>query len=304
MSREPNDLDRRAAEWGVEPVLTALAEADATSPPASIRTRVLERIAASPRVLAEPMPPVELYAARAAALRALLADLDDDDWQCVAAPYAWTVHGLIAHLLVIERYSAALLGLGEMPAGDVDDHLSLGADTIAAEIGGLPADTARRWGDASLSIVDHGRSDRFDPHTPMPLHGWPFSASSGLVARAFEVWTHTDDVCRAIGRDVTPVDARELRTMSSFSVSALPFLLPSVAVDLAMEPTRVVLTGPGGGTFDIGGTGERTALLVTDVADYCRVVARRIEPGALNRTVEGNSTLVDALLEASRVFAV
>jgi hypothetical protein len=34
------------------------------------------------------------------------------------------------------------------------------------------------------------------------------------------------------------------------------------------------------------------------------VVARRIEPGVLNRTVEGNSTLVDALLEASRVFAV
>jgi len=304
MSREPGDLDERAAAWGVESVLAALAETDATSPPATIRTRVLERVAASPRVLAEPMSPGELYASRADALRSVLTNLDDADWRSRAAPYQWTVHGLVAHLLVIEQYSAALLGLGEAPSGDVSDHLALGAATIDAELDGSPLDTVRRWWQASQSIVEHVLSDRCDPHAAMSMHGWPFSVSSGLVARAFELWTHTDDICRATARTATPADARELRTMSSFSVSTLPFLLPSVDPELAMAPTRVVLTGAGGGTFDIGGSGERAALVVADVVDYCRVVARRIDPADLQRTVEGDTVLVDALLDASRAFAV
>jgi len=304
MSRDTDDLDARALDWGVEPVLAALAESDATSPPASIRTRLLEHAAAAPRVLAEPLLPGELYESRVEALRSLLADLDGDDWRCVASPYEWSVHGLLAHLLVIERYSAALLGIGEMPAGDVNDHLALGGDVIAAELTGSPLDTVQHWSQAAQVIIDHVRSVQYDPHAPMSMHGWPFSASSGLVARAFELWTHADDICRATGRVSRPASARELRTMSSFSVSTLPFLLPSVDPELAMAPTRVVLTGPGGGTFDIGGHGERAALVVTDIVDYCRVVARRIEPGELDRTVEGDTRLVAGLLEASRAFAV
>jgi len=304
MSAEENDLDARAAEWGVEPVLAALAEADATSPPPSIRTVVLERVAATPRLLAEPLLPADLYESRVEALRSLLAVLDNDDWHRQAAPYEWSVHGLVAHLLVIERYSAALLGLGEMPAGDTDDHLALGRDVIAAEIGGSPLATAQNWSHAAQAIIDHARSKGFDPNAPMAMHGWPFSVSSGLVARAFELWTHVEDICRATSHGAIPASSRELRTMSSFSVSSLPFLLPSVDPELVMAPTRVVLTGPGGGTFDIGGRGERAALVVADVVDYCRVVARRIEPTELSRTVEGDTRLVSGLLEASRAFAV
>jgi len=304
MSTERNDLEALASDWGVDAVVAALAEADATSPPPDIRARLLERAAASPRILAQPVEPADLYATRVEALRSLLAELDADDWSRRAEPYPWTVHGLVAHLLVIERYTAAQLGLGERPAGDVNDHLALGADLILAELERAPAETARRWSSVAQSIIDHLRSDDFDPQAPMPLHQWPFSASSGLVARAFELWTHTDDIRRATDRAVVPAGAGELRTMSSFSVSTLPFLLSSVAPGVAMQPTRIVLTGAGGGTFDIGGAGERAALLVADVVDYCRVVARRIEPNDLERTVEGSSILTDGLLEASRVFAV
>ena len=41
--------------------------------------------------------------------------------------------------------------------------------------------------------------------------------------------------------------------MSSTSVGGLPVLL-AVTGGPAMQPTRVVLTGPGGGTFDLGRT--------------------------------------------------
>jgi len=71
-----------------------------------------------------------------------------------------------------------------------------------------------------------------------------------------------------------------------------------------LPPTRIVLTGPGGGSFDIGEPGEPTVVLASDVLDYCRVAARRIEPDALDMTVEGDGTVVPALLEAARAFAV
>src|SRR5262249_20690724 len=152
--------------------------------------------------------------------------------------------------------------------------------------------------------VDHVTSDEFAPDAAAPLHGWPFTGSSALVARAFELWTHAEDIRRATGRPLVATPPRELRTMSSFSVTTLPFLLPMVAPGLEMGPTRVVLTGAGGGTFDIGGTGERRALLAADVTDYCRVVARRLDPRELDATVEGDHALVEGLLEASRIFAV
>jgi hypothetical protein len=167
-----------------------------------------------------------------------------------------------------------------------------------------PRDTVARWSTAAQAVVDHVTSDRFAPDASAPLHGWPFTGSSALVARAFEIWTHGEDIRRATGRPLVATPAQELRTMSSFSVTALPFLLPVVAPELEMRPTRVVLTGAGGGTFDIGGGGERRALLATDVTDYCRVVARRIEPHQLHAKIEGDHALVDGLLEASRVFAV
>jgi hypothetical protein len=65
-----------------------------------------------------------------------------------------------------------------------------------------------------------------------------------------------------------------------------------------------VLTGPGGGTFDLGGAGPATNLLVADVVGYCRTVARRIDPEALAATREGDVELVDDLLRAAQSISV
>ncbi|MCU1503601.1 MAG: hypothetical protein JWM12_2955 [Ilumatobacteraceae bacterium] len=304
MSPDVDDLDAQAQQWSLEPVIAALAEDDADTPAPSTRARLLARVAAAPRRLPDPVAPSDLYASRADALRALLADLDADQWHRRAAPYEWSVHGLVAHLLVIEQYTASRFGLCDPPPGAEHDHLALGAEVIAAEQRDAPEHTAQRWSAAARSIADHATSPRFAADAPAPLHGWPFSSSSALVARAFELWTHTDDIRRATGRPDEHVPAGELRTMSSFSVGTLPFLLPRVAPDTAMQSTRIVLTGAGGGTFDIGGGGERRALLATDVVDYCRVVARRIAPHDLHCTIEGDHVLVGNLLAASSVFAV
>jgi uncharacterized protein (TIGR03083 family) len=299
-----DDLDELPLDAAEEAVLAALAEPGATPPPPAVRDRVLHLVARSPRPTVALLAPSQLYAARVAALAQLLGELEPQDWTRRAAPYAWSVHELVAHLLVMERYTGSFLGVHERPAGHDNDHLALGADVIAAEAGTAPADTVARWSAAAASVVDHVTSDQFEPDAGAPLHGWPFTGSSALVARAFELWTHAEDIRRATGRPLVTAPAPELRTMSSFSVTTLPFLLPMVAPEREMRPTRVVLTGAGGGTFDIGGDGDREALLATDVTDYCRVVARRIEPHDLRATIEGERELVEALLDASRLFAV
>lgn len=298
-------LDDVAAEWGVGRVLAAISELDATAPSDDVRAAVLHRAAASPRQLTVLIAPSELYARRVGAMHALLEQLTGSDWSKPARPYSWSVHGLVAHLLVIEQYTAVQLGLetSALPLGD-HDHLAIGADAIEAELRGSPAATVARWVAAAHRNVAFAQSEDFHPLESVVMHGWPFSASAALVARAFEVWTHTDDIRRATGREPEAIAAEELRTMSSFSVASLAFLLPTVASDMSLSPTRVVLTGAGGGTYDIGGDGERAALVVADVVEYCRVVARRLEPHDLAATVEGDRELVSALLEASRAFAV
>jgi uncharacterized protein (TIGR03083 family) len=304
MTSGAEGLDDALASWKLERVAAALAEADALSPPDGLREAVLRRAAMSPRQLVDPVTPVELYSSRVVSLRQLLDTLDDDDWSQQASPYDWSVHGLLAHLLVIERYTAARFAIGDPWNDPVDEHLAIGAPIIAAEMRGPAEHTARRWSMAAQVLIDHIGSDRFDRDAPATLHGWPFSQWSALIARGFELWTHEDDIRAAIGRPAQRPSAGELRAMSSFSVSTLALVMGALGRGAAMAPTRIVLTGDGGATFDIGGTGTRRALLVADVVDYCKVVARRLDPTELAATIDGDAELVGHLLEASRAVAV
>ncbi|MEZ5263792.1 MAG: hypothetical protein R2755_18925 [Acidimicrobiales bacterium] len=141
------------------------------------------------------------------------------------------------------------------------------------------------------------------------LHGWPFDATA-LVARSFEIWAHGDDIRRATGRPLDTPAPAELRTMSATSVLGLPLLLAVAGEGATLTPTRVVLTGAGGATFDLGPSAaadpgpDGANLLVADVVEYCRLVARRVEPGALAGTRTGDGALLDALLRAAQLIAV
>jgi hypothetical protein len=88
-------------------------------------------------------------------------------------------------------------------------------------------------------------------------------------------------------------------------VRAVPFLLARDRPAGSVGTVRIVLTGEGGGTFDLGEPeAGRRALLVADVVDYCRVVARRIAPADLAAVREGDTALLDDLLVAAGAFAV
>lgn len=333
MELTPRDIDRLLGAWALDalddetraavddvlranPVLArtaadlrhaaaALDDRVPGAPPADVRAAVLAAAAVHPPALVEPTAPVELFANQVDALRRLLDELTGADYRRTAAPYSWTVHGLVAHLLIIERYMAGQLGVGPLRPDADAGHLRLGADDIAAELLRPGADTGRDWSSAATTTIEALASPDAPPlDTEVQFHQWPMSIAGLLVARSFEVWTHADDIRRATGRPVEAPSPADLRAMSQFSVRSLPLVIGLVAPDAELRGARVVLTGAGGGTIDLGDPAHRDTTIVTDVVDYCRLAARRIDLDALDATIEGDERAAGDLLAASRVFAL
>lgn len=295
--------ERNARRHALHETVAALDLLLESAPPPDIKANLLREAAGRRPPQTEPSAVTDLFSNQVAALAELLDELDGHDWSRPVAPYGWTVHALIAHLLVIEHYTAGRLGIG--PNGFADEpHLAIGADRISDELERDPNATASEWLERAEATVAAIHDDAAELPTGVDLHGWPFSLEGALIARAFEIWTHADDIRRATGRPLRSPIAGDLRAMSEFSVRALPLTLELVAPDQSLTPTRIVLTGRGGGTFDIGRRPGSVTTIVTDVVDYCRLVARRIVPDDLDCTIDGDSTLVRALLTSASAFAV
>ncbi len=301
--RVDSDPERRDRQRALHETVAALDLLLASAPPPHIRANVLRTASERRPPQTEPSPVTALYSTQVAELAELLDELDEQHWRRQIGPYDWTVHGLIAHLLVIEHYTAGRLGIGPDDSSD-EHHLAIGADRIANELGRAPKATASEWlerAQATVAVLD---DDTYELPTDVDLHGWPLSLDGALTARAFEIWTHADDIRRATARPVRSPIAGDLRTMSGFSVRTLPLTLELVAPGQPLTPTHIVLTGPGGGTFDIGRHPGSVTTIVTDVVDYCRLVARRVVLDDLDCTIDGDRELARALLTGASAFAV
>jgi len=86
-----------------------------------------------------------------------------------------------------------------------------------------------------------------------------------------------------------------------------------VAVAVAGIGLGVVLTGPGGGTWqrDLGSTpddsrsrGPADVRIVLDAVDFCRLVANRVDPAALATVVDGDHALAQDLFVGAASLAL
>lgn len=287
--------------------VTNLDGAFESSPPSDLKLRIVEQAGAIAPKLAEPSSALDLLDHQIDALAELLEGLSPLDWQQIAKPYEWSVRDLVAHLLVIELYVAAELGLvDEVPSSE--DHLEMGAGLIADSGKEPPMELARAWMQRARMNVDGvraGQAPAWD--VQVNFHEWSFSVEQLLVVRAFELWTHADDIRRAIGKPAFRPHASDLRTMSAMSIATLSPLLDAISPGL-LQSARVVLTGDGGGTFNIGGQGAaadmRQVTLVADVVDYCHRVADRLSLQDIEFTAEGDTLLAQELLSVASAFAV
>jgi uncharacterized protein (TIGR03083 family) len=296
--------------------------------PSGLRERVLAaslraRDAGRPVPDAPEISAVEAFSRAASAFYALLCGLDGDQWRTPVLRDL-DVQGLVGHLIGVEHDVHRAL------AGDPDvadaNHVE---STQAAAVGQAaypPARTRAEWrraADRTLVLTQgaqKAQEARGARGARVALYGLRLPVSTLLVVRAFELWTHENDIRQAVGWEPSVPDPSTLRLMTDLAAR----LLPRAGAGLpGPVDVRLVLTGPGGGTWDVtvgggsvgggsvgggsvgSGPSAGTALsIVTDAVGFCRLAANRIVPAELDVTVTGDPGRAAAVLAAATTLAL
>jgi uncharacterized protein (TIGR03083 family) len=193
---------------------------------------------------------------------------------------------------------------GDLAVADAN-HVESTQVAATAQAGQPPALTRADWrraADQTLGLVRPA-----DPGTKIALHGMRLSLGTLLVVRAFELWTHENDIRRAAGWDASVPDASTLRLMTELAARLLPHAAAQAGLAAPVD-VRLVLTGPGGGTWDVT-VGENAPVpaavsIVTDAVGFCRLVANRIAPADLDVHVTGDPGHATAVLAAASTLAL
>ncbi len=127
-----------------------------------------------------------------------------------------------------------------------------------------------------------------------------------LLVRAFELWVHDNDIRQAAGLPPSVPDPSTLSLMTHAAARLLPH---AAARGGLREPTSVhlVLTGPGGGTWDLPiGHGSPAAFvgIVTDAVGFCWLVANRATPDRLDLHITGDPDRAATVLAAASSLAL
>lgn len=132
------------------------------------------------------------------------------------------------------------------------------------------------------------------------------------MIRAFEVWTHDEDIRRALGRPALDPDGETLNRMTDLATSLLSVGIHAIT-SVRGRTARLVLTGPGGGTWDVtlGGpvrraqAGERVdALATVDAAAFCRVVANRSDLAGSQAALGGDTDVAALVFAGAAALAL
>jgi uncharacterized protein (TIGR03083 family) len=215
----------------------------------------------------------------------------------------------VAHLHGADHYLGVKVGAwgGPIPT-DENDHRAASQAHIDHSASMSVADVREAWGEWSDRLIDSLRAmppSRLGEQAKYHI----FDASLGavLVARAFEVWTHGEDIRRATGRPLTPPPPAVLAAMTDAGSGLVP-LSYGLRHGQTAETVRLVLTGEGGGTWDFplgpGAPVAPTATIVTNAVDYCRLVANRVTPDDLDCEIEGDRNLAERVLVGASMLAL
>ena len=276
--------------------------------PAALRDRVLgasrrARAAGRPYPDAVAISPAEGFSRAADALGRLLCALSDADWRRPVLR-GLDVQGLVGHLIGVEEdVHRALAG---DPVVAATDHVVSTQPAATGQAGRPPGQTRAGWrraADHTLALV----RATGDLDTKVAVHGLRLPLGALLVARAFELWTHENDIRGVAGRPASAPDPPTLRLMTDLAAKLLPRAASRTGLH---EPTilRLVLTGPGGGAWDVMiGEDPPAAVpirIVADAAGFCRLAANRIAPAGLGADVTGDPGRAAGVLAAASALAL
>jgi len=276
--------------------------------PDGLRGRVLAaslraRAAGRPEPAAPQITPEEAFSRAADAFYGMLGVLQQEQWGRTALR-GLDVQELVGHLTGVEEDVHRCLAADPQVARA--SHVESTQAAADRQAGRPPAETMAEWRRASGRTLDLVCAAG-DPGAEVAVHGMRLPLGLLLVVRAFELWIHDNDIRQAVGLPPSVPDPSTLSLMTQ----AAARLLPNAAAERGLrEPTRVhlVLTGPGGGTWDIPiGDGPPAAApvrIVTDAVGFCRLVANRTTPDGLDLHVTGDADLAAMVLAAASTLAL
>jgi hypothetical protein len=131
-----------------------------------------------------------------------------------------------------------------------------------------------------------------------------------LVVRAFELWIHENDIRGVTGLPASVPDPATLRLMTDLAVQLLPHGVARVSDAVAPLDVHLVLTGPGGGTWDVSLGDRKTAgevpevAIVADAVAFCRLVGDRIRPDELGAHLTGAAGHATTVLAGAAALAL
>jgi uncharacterized protein (TIGR03083 family) len=289
-----------------------LVELDRSELPPELSARVLVSAvgtrpvhpAAADEVLRRPLA---AFSTTAAELSELLAGVAGDDWGRPTRIADASVRGLAAHLVGVERYLLGQLGRREaFDAPRREDHLPTSRLATKDLANATGEELARVWWSELLAVLrifgDVG------PDHPVMFHHLPTSVRGLLVVRTFELWTHGDDVRRALGWPLNELDDERLGLMSSELMSVLPLGMAMLGTTQPGRSARIELAGPGAGVYEVAlapgqPVGVADITITTTALDLCRFAANRLSLAELDAAVAGDASLLEPIMAGAAAFA-
>ena len=276
--------------------------------PAGLRERVLQasrQARAAGRAVPEvtEISPAEAFSRAADAFYGLLCALRGDDWRILVLR-GLDVQGVVGHLIGVEDDVHRCLS-GDPEVADASHVES--TQLAAARQDGRPAAWTRAdWRRAADRTLDLVRAAG-DPCAEVAVHGMRLPLGALLVVRAFELWTHDNDIRQAAGLPVSVPDPSTLGLMTRLAARLLPHAAARTGLHELLS-VRLVLTGPGGGTWDITvGEGPPDPVpirIIVDAVGFCRLVANRVTPADLDLHVTGDPGRAAGVLAAASALAL
>jgi len=294
------------------------ADRDQAALPAGLRERVMAA-SLTARAAGQPVPAVpeisgdEAFARAADAFDGLLGALSDEDWKTEALR-GLDVQGLVGHLTGVEEDTHRALGWDPEVADA--SHVESTQGAAIRQAGRSPALTRDEWRRAADRTLELARRADDDPaaggSARLAMHGITLPLDDLLVVRAFELWVHDNDIRRAVGLPPSVPDPPVLHLMSDLAARMLPY----AAARLGLRPVDVhlVLTGPGGGTWDVaigreaGGRaaepGQEGVAIVADAVGFCLLAGNRVTPAELGPHIIGDESRAVSVLAATPALAL
>jgi uncharacterized protein (TIGR03083 family) len=293
--------------------------ADPADPPATVRARVLDAARATGRPARHegwtaPDGGLTSHAAfvtTVAELSALLSTLSAGAWtQRTDVDDGASVRDLVLHLVGVERYMLGQLGRREpIDAPTVEQHFPVLHAAASADLGSAaPSGVARAWWLAAMDLV--AVTAELGPDHPVTYHDLEGTVGGMLLIRSFEVWTHDDDIRRAVGLPLNVLDDARLALMSSTLMGVLPYGLVRAGTAQPGRTVRFDLTGSGGGRSYVASlspddvAGEPDLVVETTALDLCRLASNRLAIDEIDVRIEGDRSLLRPVLVGAGAFAM